>query len=68
MANDICPACGQSIQQRTVGTTGKRICWKCNKKIGRHDKWQFGSGSRPEHKDCTRPDGKPRAESMSLGL
>ncbi len=65
---NVCPCCGQSVAQRALGTTGKRICSLCNRKIGRHGKWGFGPDGRPRHKDCSMPDGKPREETMSLEL
>ena len=36
-------------------TRGGRVCAKCTLRIGRYDKWEFGTDGRPIHKSCDNP-------------
>ena len=65
-APTVCPACGRSNEQPIRRPAGKRICCRCNTKIGKRHKWRFSEDGRPEHRDCTMPTGKPVSETMSL--
>jgi endogenous inhibitor of DNA gyrase (YacG/DUF329 family) len=46
-----CPTCGSVFEAKA-----KRVCSKCGKIIGRHDKFTFMPDSRVAHRHCDRPD------------
>lgn len=49
MNPEACPTCGQPWPDRKG-----RICAECDKRIARHDRYQF-VGSKVQHRDCSDP-------------
>lgn len=52
-----CPTCGRPIPEPN---RPKKVCWRCRRPIGRHDKWIFDDDSRPVHRNCEDPRGYPQ--------
>lgn len=51
---DLCPTCGKAL---TRGSAGHKVCSLCGKRMGRFDKWRWGSDGRAMHKNCDKPTG-----------
>ena len=63
MATDSCPACGRPFMEFSAKGRGKRWCWRCGLKLGKHDKWTHSGDGRMEHRDCHNPTGKKLPKS-----
>ena len=48
-----CPQCGYDL---TSKRKLKRVCSACHRPIARHDKWEFNSDGRIQHRTCQHPE------------
>jgi hypothetical protein len=47
-----CPTCKRPIGPEHMT---RRTCWRCDKPMGRHDKWKIGRDGRIRHRHCDFP-------------